>query len=377
MLPSQRYQQLLQDSGLKSDSLQLAALQRLDALHERLQQPSSWFQRSKPVQGIYLWGQVGIGKSFLTDLFFECLPAIGKTRQHYQHFMARIHRELNAMTGRANPLTHIGKKLAKEFRVICLDELYITDMGDAMIVYHLFESLFNEGVALLITSNFAPDYLYKDDLNPAVFKPAIKLIKQHCEELHLASTHDYRRMHKDEHRTWFVRDELNFAELFDQLNQEKQHSTDFSTAAFEIQQHKLQPLRFHQQLAWFNFHELCEKPRSAKDYLTLGQRFKTILVSGVPQFGASEQPPALAVGTEDDAGGSERRHYSNSENAQRRFISLVDECYDQGIKLYLQADVPLAELYAGGRLAFEFQRTLSRLVEMQSALYRDRGLRSS
>ena len=366
----------MQQSGYQPDPLQAQAVQHLDAFYRRLTSTAPWYARSKSVKGIYLWGQVGIGKSFLTDLFFDCLPDIGKTRQHYQHFMARIHRELDAHTGLANPLTHIGRKLATEYKVICLDELYITDLGDAMIVYHLFTSLFNEGVALLITSNFPPGKLYKDELQPKIFEPAIKLIKSHTQELHLASKEDYRKLKGHDHPTWHVGDKTQFATLFDELNRELQQSTDFSSASFDLHQHAMQPLRFHGKLAWFDFEELCEKPRSARDYIALGQRFKVMMVSNVPQFGGSDIAPAPTIGTEDGITSGHRRHYSSSQNAQRRFISLVDECYDQGIKLYLQAEVPLAELYAGGRLAFEFQRTLSRLSEMQSTAYRDRELRT-
>jgi len=377
LLPSERYRQLQQQAAFKPDLLQAQAVLRLDALYQRLLAPRPWYAPRRPVQGVYLWGPVGIGKSVLTDLFFDCLPAdIGKTRQHYQHFMGRIHHELHAITGTANPLAHIGRKLAREFRVICLDELYITDLGDAMIVYHLFASLFKQGVALLITSNFAPEHLYQDELQPAVFRPAIRLLKAHTEEVHLASSEDYRRLQPQQHPTWFVGVQQDFAALFDTLNQQQQHSSAFSSEALSIHQHLLQPLRQHGQLAWFSFAELCERPRSAQDYIVLGQRFRLLLVSGIPQFGGSDTAPGLAIGTEDEAGGGQRHPYSSNQNAQRRFISLVDECYDQGIKLYLQSEVPLAELYAGGRLAFEFQRTLSRLTEMQSAAYRDRALRA-
>jgi len=377
VLPSERYRQLQQEAALRSDPLQLQAMLRLDALHERLLTPTPWYAPRKPVQGVYLWGQVGIGKSLITDLFFASLPAsVGKTRQHYQHFMTRVHRELNALTGTANPLQQVGRTLAAEYRVICLDELYITDLGDAMIVTNLFTSLFNEGVALLITSNFAPEHLYKDELQPAIFQPAIRLIKAHTEEVHLASSEDYRRLQHAEHPTWFVGGSLDFAALFDQLNVEQQ-CTGYSSDVLRIHGHSLQPVRQCGQLAWFSFDELCEKPRSARDYITLGQRFKQLLLSGVPQFGGGEAALAPAIGTEDALTAGQRHQYSSSQNAQRRFISLVDECYDQGIKLHIQAVVPLDALYAGGRLAFEFQRTLSRLTEMQTAMYRDRALRSA
>ena len=149
MLPSERYRQLQQTSAIRADALQTEALRRLDALYERLLAPAAWYARRKPVQGIYLWGQVGIGKSFLTDLFFECLPGIGKTRQHYQHFMARIHREMNAITGKANPLTHIGRKLASEYRVICLDELLQNGYG------------LGSGISLFIATNICEQIIWK------------------------------------------------------------------------------------------------------------------------------------------------------------------------------------------------------------------------
>jgi cell division protein ZapE len=377
LLPSELYQQHLQRPGFHADPLQAQAVARLDALHQRLSKSPGWFKRDKSIQGLYLWGQVGIGKSFLVDLFFAALPAqVGKTRQHYQHFMAAVHRELHAITGQPEPLSIVGKRLAAEFKVICLDELYITDLGDAMIVYRLFESLFEEGVVLLITSNFAPEKLYKDSLQPTIFEPAIRIIKANTEELHLASAQDYRGMQEGLHRTWFVAGEQDFSLLFDLLNLELHDSDAFDTEPLDVQGHRLQPLRRHEQLVWFGFDELCEKPRSAKDYIELGKRFKQFLVSGVPQFGQAERQNLPTVGTEDALVAAPRQQYSNSENAQRRFISLVDELYDQGIKLHLESTVALADLYAGGRLAFEFQRTVSRLTEMQSATYRDRALRS-
>lgn len=378
VLPSERYRRLQQDAGLRQDVRQEAALQRLDALQQRILAPAPWYRRGRlPLQGIYLWGSVGAGKSLLTDIFFDTLPPeTGKTRLHYQHFMGRVHRELHALTGTPNPLQELGRRLAQEFRVICLDELYITDLGDAMIVYNLFDALFRGGVALLITSNFAPDKLYKDELQPAIFQPAIRVIRAHTEELQLSTEQDYRRLHAQDHPTWLLGPVEALAACFDALNREQQQSTQWHTDALDINGHRLQPLRRHDALLWFDFSELCEQPRSARDYIVLAQQCRWLLLSGVPQFGGHEPAPAPVSGTEDAAVARPRRHFSSSENAQRRFISLVDECYDQGLKLYLQSSVPLDALYAGGRLAFEFQRTLSRLAEMQTALYRDRPPRS-
>jgi cell division protein ZapE len=374
--PSKLYHQELQRPGFHPDPLQAQAVVQLDALHQRLMK-RRWFSCDKSVKGLYLWGQVGIGKSFLVDLFFASLPPhMGKTRQHYQHFMAAVHRELHAITGQPEPLSLVGKRLASEFKVICLDELYITDLGDAMIVYRLFESLFEEGVVLIITSNFPPSKLYKDTLQPTIFDPAIKVIKANTDELHLQSEQDYRQLQQGVHRTWFVEGEQDFEALFDVINAAQQESAQFATSALEVHGHRFQPVRHHEQLVWFSFDELCEKPRSAKDYIALARRFKHFFVSGIPQFGQAERQNLPAVGTEDALVSAPRPQYSNSENAQRRFISLIDELYDQGIKLHLESVVPLQELYAGGRLAFEFQRTVSRLTEMQSAAYRDRALRT-
>jgi cell division protein ZapE len=377
LTPSQLYQDKLLNPAFKADPLQLAALQQLDALYARVLAPKHWLNKKAAIKGLYLWGQVGIGKSFLVNLFFECLPEIGKTRQHYQHFMARVHRELHAITGQANPLKLIGQKLAQEYKVICLDELYITDLGDAMIVTQLFESMFNAGVVLLITSNFAPDKLYKDELQPMIFAPAIRLISTNTEELHLASEVDYRKLQVGQHATWFVHGEQDFAQLFTELQQQLHATAPIHGDSLLVNHHQFHPKRYCEQLVWFSFDELCNRPRSAHDYIALGQRFKYFLVSDVPQFGSEGVENRVAIGTEDALSNSPRRHFSSSENAQRRFISLVDELYDQGIKLYVLADVPLADIYAGGKLAFEFQRTISRLTEMQSATYRDRAVLGS
>lgn len=376
MLPSELYQQHLARPGFQEDPLQVNAIRQLDQLYLQLVSAKGLFTRKTPSKGLYLWGQVGIGKSFLVDLFVATLPPQSVTRLHYQHFMASIHRELNSITGIANPLQQVGKKLASQYRAICIDELYITDLGDAMILYQLFKSLFNEGVVLLITSNFAPEQLYRDDLQPAIFEPAITLIKTNTLELHLASKQDYRTLQTNNHQTWFIEGEQNFSVLFDALNQQHNNSSEYTADQINVQGHLLQPLRQNKQLVWFDFTELCELPRSAKDFIILGNRYKVFLLSNIPQFGNNPEQNLPATGTEDASIGGQRRQYSVNENAQRRFISLVDELYDQGIKLYLQAEVPLSNLYSGGRLAFEFQRTISRLTEMQSVNYRDKELRT-
>lgn len=366
--PSEHHQQLLQQARLRPDPQQQQALARLDALQARILAPRRWYSRKKPVQGLYLWGPVGTGKTLLSQLFLDCLPHTPKTRQHYQQFMAGVQRELHALHGTANPLREIGRRLAAAYRVICLDELYLTDLGDAMIVYNLFDSLFREGVALLITSNFPPEELFKDELQPAIFQPAIRLIRIHTEAVRLEGD-DYRRRRPARHGSWLVGEDVEgAAALFDGLNRQLWQSEGYDSRALTLHGHEMRPLRRHATLAWFSFAELCEKPRSARDYLQLADRFSHLLLSGVPAFGARERTPGQAGGT-DASLGRGRGEFSASENAQRRFMSLVDECYDRGIKLYVQASVPLQALHGGARLAFEFQRTLSRLEEMQTPEY--------
>lgn len=352
-------------------------MSRLDKLVQLLASTGAHlFSRRRRGHGLYLWGPVGTGKSFLVELFFAALPDPEKTRMHYQHFMAMVHREMNALTGTPNPLQHVARTLSSRYRVICLDELYLTDIGDAMIITRLFEALFAENVMMLVTSNFPPEKLYRDDLQPEIFAPAIILLRQQLDIVHLDSNVDYRQLHRHEHQTWFVGDEQDFGQLFMALNNKINSGEDFDQDPLLLHHRSLPVKGVHGQLAWFDYSELCDQPRSPRDYIALAQRFKHVMLSGVPRFGQHDIAPAPTGGTEDSGFGGTRAVYSRSENSQRRFMSLVDELYDQGIKLYIQASVPLAELYAGGRLAFEFQRTVSRLSEMQSASYRDRHYRA-
>ncbi len=297
-----------------------------------------------PVKGLYFWGGVGRGKTYLVDTFFDALPFEQKMRTHFHRFMKRVHEEMKTLKGEKNPLTVIAKRFSAEARVICFDEFFVSDITDAMILGTLMEELFKNGVTLVATSNIVPDGLYKDGLQRARFLPAIAMIKQHTEVVNVDSGVDYRLRH------------LEQAELFHYpLNEAAQASMQQSfkaltpdcTQAVEndvlmIENREIHALRTCEDVAWFDFRALCDGPRSQNDYIELGKIFHAVLLSNVEQ---------MSVTTDDIA---------------RRFINMVDEFYDRNVKLIISAEVELKDLYTGGRLSFEFQRTLSRLLEMQS-----------
>lgn len=374
LTPQALYQQELQDGTILSDPAQQFAVEKLEQLFQILQQPVGLFGRKtlekKTIQGLYLWGSVGVGKTYLMDLFYACLPDSNKLRLHYHHFMARIHEELRRESGNKNPLQIIAHRLAKKTRVLCLDELYITDIGDGMIIYNLLKTLFEEGVVVVVTSNFPVDKLYKDDLQPRIFEPAIALIKRHTRYLQLEGDRDYRLLQENPHQTYFLESEKNFSELFSELNRNQKTETN----DLLICDRDLEVIRHSESVVWFTFDALCNGPRSKLDYIELANRFSTILISDVPILGGSNDDRDIASGTEDISAdnhvrGGRTKKYQLSDNAPRRFMTLVDELYDRGVNLYLLAHVPLNSIYIGEALKFEFQRTRSRLVEMQSLEY--------
>ncbi|MFG6666745.1 cell division protein ZapE [Halomonas sp. HNIBRBA4712] len=297
------------------------------------------------VSGLYFWGGVGRGKTYLVDTFYEALPFPDKMRTHFHRFMQRVHNELNHYKGEKNPLELIAGKFASEARVICFDEFFVKDITDAMILANLLEALFKRGVVLVATSNIVPDDLYKDGLQRARFLPAIDLLKRHCEVVNVDSGVDYRLRALERAEIFhFPSDEAaerelsrSFKEIAGQAGEED--------APLEVNHRVLKTRRLHDNVAWFDFRALCDGPRSQNDYIEIAREFHTVLVSDVPQMSAK---------TEDQA---------------RRFINMVDEFYDRGVKLLMSADVAVESLYTEGKLSFEFERTLSRLQEMQSREY--------
>lgn len=356
--PWQRYQADLQKEGFHHDPAQEAAVLLLQDLYVRLMaQPDrpdrgvrAWVRkirgvRTEPQIGLYLWGGVGRGKTYLVDAFFECLPFRRKLRVHFHRFMQRVHAELTALTGEKNPLEIVADRLSSEARVLCFDEFFVTEIGDAMILGNLMEALFARGVTLVATSNIEPGRLYENGLQRQRFLPAIALIERHTRVIQVDAGTDYRlRTLQQAELYHFPLDngaDQSLQDSFERLApQPAQH-----WERLEINNRYITCRRLADDVAWFDFAELCDGPRSQFDYIELARIFHAVLLSGVPAFTAEKNDQA------------------------RRFVSLVDEFYDRNVKLVLAAERPLLELYVGGNLAFEFQRTVSRLQEMQSYEY--------
>lgn len=358
--PRDRYVNDLQQPGFHYDPAQEMVVERLQDLYQRLvrryqRRDSLWTRARKllkhaadaPERGLYLWGGVGRGKTYLMDVFFESLPFEEKMRAHFHRFMRRVHHELKDLAGESNPLESVAERLSREARVICFDEFFVSDITDAMILANLLDGLFRRGVCLVATSNIVPDQLYRDGLQRVRFLPAIALLKQHTEVVHVDSPVDYRLR------------ALERAELYHcPLDDAADHSLLQSFGSLvldaeavqvevdlEIEGRPIRARRIADDVAWFDFPALCDGPRSQNDYIELARVYHAVLISNVPAF------------------------TPNKDDQARRFINLVDEFYDRNVKLILSAAEPLNSLYKGGRLAFEFERTISRLLEMQSHDY--------
>ena len=354
MTPLQRYQADLQRPDFFHDAAQENAVRHLQRLYDDLvaaQQQSSGLlgklfakKPQGPIKGIYFWGGVGRGKTYLVDTFFDALPFEQKMRTHFHRFMKRVHEELKTLKGEKNPLPLIAKRFANEARVICFDEFFVSDITDAMILATLLEELFKNGVSLVATSNIVPDGLYKDGLQRARFLPAIALLKQHTEIVNVDSGIDYRLRALEQaelyHWPLDAEAELSLEKSFKSLLTE--NCTVLENEALIIENREIRARKVANDIAWFDFRAICDGPRSQNDYIELGKIFEAVLISNVEQMNAQKDDMA------------------------RRFINLVDEFYDRNVKLILSAEVELKDLYTGGRLEFEFQRTLSRLLEMQS-----------
>ena len=355
--PAAEYERRVRDGEIAPDAHQANAVRALQATHDRLIAAGAlqrgWRQRlgkltgrGRPeVKGIYLCGPVGRGKTFLMDLFYSGLPFADKRRQHFHRFMSTVHAELKRFRQHSDPLELVADHVAGETRVICFDELAVADIADAMILGNLFAALFRRGVTLVATSNVKPGELYRDGLQRQRFLPAIRLIEAHTEIVQLDGPLDFRlrvleRADVYQHPIG-EQAEQKLADFFAEL------APDPGTrdAQIEILGRTLMTRRDADGVVWFDFTEICDGPRSQADYIEISRCYHTVLVSNVPQFDQT------------------------MENQARRFIALVDEFYDRRVKLILSAAAPLDRLYAGKRLRFEFQRTKSRLEEMQSHDY--------
>jgi len=359
--PHDAYRSALQQ-GFVEDPAQHRAVERLQACYEALHSTPPRIGR-----GIYLWGPVGRGKTWLMDRFYQGL-SVAARRQHFHHFMRWVHRRLFELTGRSDPLERVAQELASELRVLCLDELFINDIGDAMILGRLFRLLFDKGLVLVLTSNQPPQELYADGHHRDRLLPAIDAILTHMEIVDVRGPEDH-RLHPGAHtRRYWIRDDSRpqlMAELFTQLAEEQGLA-----GPLEIGERRFEVMRHSPAVLWCSYDQLCEAPLWANDYIELCDRFDHILLSDLPLLTDGQQVRGIARGTEDaaervDTGDREMPQLTRRDNGVRRFIALVDECYDRGVPLYLEAAVALESLYPQGYLAFAFRRTLSRLKEMQ------------
>lgn len=307
--------------------------------------PFSRRRKVDPVRGLYIFGDVGRGKTYLMDMFYERLVERRKLRQHFHRFMQNVHDQLNTLSDQSDPLETVGQRLAKRYRLICFDEFFVSDIADAMILGTLFDVLFRQGVTLIATSNVAPDDLYRDGLQRSRFLPAIEHIKQHCRVMATKGASDYRlRLLTDAEAYRYPLNDAIHQELRITFRQIAPGRHD-GPGEMLIENRPIAFMRRGMGMAWFHFDALCRGPRGTADYIELARCFGTIFVTGIPQLDET------------------------LENETRRFIALIDEFYDRRVKIMLHADVPLGELYTGRKLQFEFKRTASRLQEMQSAEY--------
>ncbi|WNC72944.1 cell division protein ZapE [Thalassotalea psychrophila] len=361
LTPYQKYQQDLEQDGFAFDAAQENAVKHLQRLYDDLQTkplPVSGFKKvlkgwvktygknkQQAVRGIYFWGGVGRGKTYLVDTFYDCLPFDNKMRVHFHRFMHRVHEELKDLTGQSDPLKIIAKKFAAETCIICFDEFFVSDITDAMLLGTLFEELFSHNVTLVATSNIIPNDLYRNGLQRARFLPAINLINENCEVVNVDSGIDYRLRTLEQAEIYhFPLDkqaEENLHLYFKQLSVEEGHTGK----DVEINNRLLTTIEESDGVVHFEFNQLCETARSQGDYMEISRIYHTVLLANVTQMGR------------------------DSDDSARRFIAMVDEFYERNVKLIISAEVTMDKLYTDGGLNFEFKRCLSRLQEMQSHDY--------
>lgn len=344
------YQQTLAERGYRTDEAQLRAIAALtrcerewaDYKKRRRNAITKLLVRPPIPRGVYMYGGVGRGKSFLMDCFFQAVPLTRKTRLHFHEFMREVHRELQDLKGTVNPLDALGKRIARRFRLICFDEFHVADVTDAMILHRLLQSLFDHRVSIVTTSNFHPDGLYPNGLHRDRILPAIELLKARLEVVNVDAGVDYRQRTLEQVEMYHcplgpeadAKMEAAFGRLAEARDEEP---------VLQIEHRSIRAVRRAGGVVWFDFRTLCGGPRSQNDYLELASRFHTVMLSNVPVM-----PPRMA-------------------SEARRFTWLVDVLYDRRCKLIMSAEAPAEQLYTEGPLAHEFPRTVSRLAEMRSA----------
>jgi len=358
LAPSARYLEGVAAHRWESDPTQLALLPEFDRMHAALcTEPANGnglFGRLKSllgndppeaVPGLYLWGTVGRGKTFLMDLFVASLPHGVALRRHFHRFMGEVHEHLRTLGEQQNPLAEVATGIAARCRVLCLDEFLVNDIGDAMILSGLLDALFARGVSLVTTSNTAPANLYRDGLQRARFLPAIALIERRCHVVEMASAHDWRLRALTRAPVYLTPPGAEAHRALERIFAGQARGSVQENGMLHVNGRNIPFRKRADDIIWFDFDALCEGPRAVADYIALAKAGPTVIVANVPQFTLY------------------------SEDAAKRFVQLVDEFYDRHVKLVLSAAAPITELYDGERLRAEFGRTESRLIEMQSEEY--------
>jgi cell division protein ZapE len=357
------YAQELAKRGFAADSAQRTAIRHLERLRAELAEAAAaplgkrllrgLTSSAGAPKGVYLWGGVGRGKTWLMDLFYASLASGAKRRTHFYRFMQEVHADLKKLKGMQSPLDGVADKIAKKARVICFDELFVSDIADAMILAGLFGALVKRGVALVFTSNVKPKDLYKNGLQRERFLPTIALLEKHCDVVAVDGGVDYRLRQLTAAPIYLASGDAatraKLEELFDDLSDDDVESG----GDISVNHRKIKVVRESENVIWFEFAALCEGPRSPADYVSIASEYQSVIVANVPVFGV------------------------DADNAARRFISVIDEFYDRGVNVILSAAAPPADLYKGEKLKFEFQRTASRLTEMQSTEYLARAHRAA
>ncbi|CDH07462.1 putative ATPase, with nucleoside triP hydrolase domain [Xenorhabdus bovienii str. oregonense] len=363
--PSSLYQSALSEGQYQPDEVQRNTVARLDIIHHDLGNrspehvlPSSGLksllgrlfgglstEQQRPVQGLYMWGGVGRGKTWLMDMFFQSLPTDRKLRLHFHRFMLRVHEELTVLQGHENPLDVIADGFKAQTDVLCFDEFFVSDITDAMILGTLLEALFKRGIALVATSNIPPDELYRNGLQRARFLPAIEQIKKYCDVMNVDAGIDYRlRTLTQAHLYLTPLSEDNRQEMH-RMFQRLTGQEGEPNPVLEINHRSMPAISSVDGVLAINFKTLCEDPRSPLDYIALSKLYHSVLLHDTPAMTALD------------------------ESAARRFLALVDEFYERHVKLIINAEAPMEQIYQGELLTFEYRRCLSRLQEMQSEEY--------
>ncbi|MBN5310171.1 MULTISPECIES: cell division protein ZapE [Serratia] len=363
--PLSRYQQALDAGEYQADEVQRRAVTQLDRIYQALLQkpaasaPTGGLRGKlnrllgkggetapqRPVQGLYMWGGVGRGKTWLMDMFFHSLPGDRKMRLHFHRFMLRVHEELTELQGRENPLEIVADGFKAETDVLCFDEFFVSDITDAMLLATLLQALFARGITLVATSNIPPDDLYRNGLQRARFLPAIDLINEYCDVMNVDAGIDYRLRTLTQAHLYLTPLSDQTRETLDRMFVKLAGKAGEDAPVLQINHRPLQAIRSVDGVLAVDFHTLCEEARSQLDYIALSRLYHSVILYNVRVMGPLK------------------------ENTARRFLALVDEFYERHIKLVIGAEASMFEIYQGVQLKFEFQRCLSRLQEMQSEEY--------